>query len=97
MSFFNGNFRKKYNADNVNMNWDFLGPSDVENLESENIIEEYENKVGYTFPEDFKSFMRQCNGAFLEKELFHFKPNARWAEAYELLAKLLYPELKLGE
>jgi iron complex transport system substrate-binding protein len=35
--------------------------------------------------------------AFLPKELFHFKPNARWAEAYELLAKLLYPELKLGE
>lgn len=34
---------------------------------------------------------------FLEKDLFHFKPNARWAEAYELLAKLLYPELKLGE
>ena len=63
-------FHKKQNSDNVNMNWDFLGPSDVEKLESENIIEEYENKVGYTFPEDFKSFMRQCNGAFLEKELF---------------------------
>ena len=34
---------------------------------------------------------------FLPKELFHFKPNARWAEAYELLAKLLYPELTIGE
>ena len=34
---------------------------------------------------------------FLQKDLFHFKPNARWAEAYELLAKLLYPELTLGE
>lgn len=28
---------------------------------------------------------------FLPKELFHFKPNARWAEAYEYLAELLYP------
>lgn len=37
------------------------------------------------------------NYTFLQKDLFHFKPNARWAEAYELLAKLLYPELTLGE
>ena len=70
MGLFNSNFRKKYDADNVNMNWDFLGPSDVEVLESENIIEEYEKEIGYTFPNDFKSFMRQCNGARLEKELF---------------------------
>lgn len=41
--------------------------------------------------------VKQAHYTFLEKELFHFKPNARWAEAYELLAKLLYPELKLGE
>ena len=27
--------------------------------------------------------------AFLEKELFHFKPNGRWAEAYKTLADLL--------
>lgn len=30
---------------------------------------------------------------FLPKELFHFKPNARWAEAYACLAALLYPEM----
>lgn len=30
--------------------------------------------------------------AFLPKELFHFKPNANWAEAYEYLAELLYGE-----
>ena len=41
--------------------------------------------------------VKQEQYTFLEKELFHFKPNVRWAEAYELLAKLLYPELKLGE
>lgn len=32
---------------------------------------------------------------FLPKTLFHFKPNARWAEAYALLAELLYPELTI--
>lgn len=29
----------------------------------------------------------------LPRELFHFKPNARWGEAYEYLAEILYPEL----
>lgn len=29
----------------------------------------------------------------LPKELFHYKPNARWGESYETLAALLYPEL----
>ncbi len=29
---------------------------------------------------------------FLPKDLFHYKPNARWDEAYEYLAKILYPE-----
>ncbi len=26
---------------------------------------------------------------FLEKDLFHNKPNARWGESYEILAELL--------
>lgn len=34
---------------------------------------------------------------FLQKDLFHFKPNARWAEAYGILAELLYPELNFDE
>ena len=29
----------------------------------------------------------------LPKELFHYKPNARWGESYETLAKYLYPQL----
>lgn len=56
--------------------------------------------VGQLFSQDgWKDLtaVRQGNYTFLQKDLFHFKPNARWAEAYELLAKLLYPELKLGE
>lgn len=28
----------------------------------------------------------------LPKELFHYKPNARWSESYEYIAKILYPE-----
>lgn len=34
------------------------------------------------------------NYIFLPKELFHYKPNQRWDEAYRLLAEFLYPELK---
>lgn len=33
--------------------------------------------------------VRQGNYAFLPKELFHFKPNAKWAEAYAYLAERL--------
>ena len=29
----------------------------------------------------------------LPKDLFHYKPNERWDESYEHLAKLLYPEI----
>ncbi len=34
------------------------------------------------------------NGTYfmLPKELFHYKPNERWAESYETLAKRIYPE-----
>ena len=35
------------------------------------------------------SAVKEGNYAFLTKELFHFKPNGRWAEAYETLAGLL--------
>ena len=35
------------------------------------------------------------NGHYIQlpKDLFHFKPNARWGESYEVLAKHLYPDL----
>lgn len=33
---------------------------------------------------------------FLPKEMFHFKPNSRWADAYAYLIAILYPELDLG-
>ena len=28
----------------------------------------------------------------LPKELFHYKPNARWGESYEFIAKILFPD-----
>ncbi|KAF5043308.1 ABC transporter substrate-binding protein [Sedimentibacter saalensis] len=35
------------------------------------------------------------NGRYivLPKELFHYKPNAKWGESYEYLAKIIYPEI----
>ncbi len=39
--------------------------------------------------------VKQENYAFLPKEMFHFKPNAKWADAYRLLADYLYPELNI--
>ena len=35
------------------------------------------------------SAVKNGNVYFLPKELFQFKPNARWAEAYEYLAEIL--------
>ena len=38
------------------------------------------------------------NGRYtmLPKELFHYKPNARWADSYAYLARTLYPQLAEG-
>lgn len=33
------------------------------------------------------------NYHMLPKELFHYKPNNRWSESYEYLAKLVFPEI----
>lgn len=41
--------------------------------------------------------VRNENYIFLPRELFHFKPNARWADAYCMLAQYLYPELNCYE
>ena len=35
--------------------------------------------------------IREKRYTILPKELFHFKPNARWDEAYRYLYDLLYP------
>ncbi len=39
------------------------------------------------------SCVKEANYTYLPKELFHFKPNSRWADAYKMLVELLYPDL----
>ncbi len=39
------------------------------------------------------SAIKNDNYYVLPKDLFHYKPNARWGESYEYLAKILYPEV----
>ena len=45
----------------------------VESLQSEDLITEYEAVVGYTFPEDFKEFVKQYNGGNPENTIFYSK------------------------
>ena len=37
--------------------------------------------------------VKNSNYILLPKDLFHYKPNNRWDESYEYLAKILYPEV----
>ncbi len=39
------------------------------------------------------SAVKNGNVIYLDRELFHFKPNGRYAEAYEEMAKIIYPEI----
>lgn len=39
------------------------------------------------------SAVKEGRYVVLPKELFHYKPNSRWGESYEYLAKILYPSL----
>ncbi len=39
------------------------------------------------------SAVKEGNYHMLPKELFHYKPNNRWSESYEYLAKLIWPEI----
>lgn len=37
--------------------------------------------------------VKNGNYTILPKELFHYKPNNRWDESYEYIAKIIYPEI----
>ncbi|MFV0381226.1 MAG: ABC transporter substrate-binding protein [Breznakia sp.] len=37
--------------------------------------------------------VKNHNVVFLEKELYQYKPNARWADAYETILKIVYPDV----
>lgn len=47
-------------------------------------------------PGVFSLQWQQGHCSYLPKELFQFKPNARWDEAYRYLAQLLYPEISFS-
>ena len=40
---------------------------------------------------DTLSAVQNGNFYIMEKELYHLKPNARWGEAYQKVADILYP------
>lgn len=65
----------------------------VSTMGDENAAKGY---VTSLFEEDGWSLLtavKNGNVHFLPKDLFHYKPNDRWAEAYRYLAAILYPEL----
>ncbi|MGM9642914.1 MAG: ABC transporter substrate-binding protein [Eubacteriales bacterium] len=52
----------------------------------------YMNSELASAPWQAVSAVRDGNYVYLERELFQFKPNARWADAYKFLAEYLYGE-----
>lgn len=54
------------------MKWNWTKP-----LESEDLIEEYESKVDYIFPDDFKAVIKENNGARPELKQFKSKLGRR--------------------
>ena len=48
------------------MNWKFITP-----FKSTNLITEYEEKIGYKFPEDFKECIKQNNYGYPENKFFY--------------------------
>ncbi len=59
---------------------------------SEAKAKEYMNGLLESEPWQALGAAREGNYVYLDKNLFQFKPNARWAEAYKFLAEYLYGE-----
>lgn len=54
----------------INTNWDHLKFEDVEELESKDLVEEFEKLIGYVFPEDFKDFVYKYNCPYFITDTF---------------------------
>lgn len=67
----------------------------ITTMGNEDAAKEYMNSLLAT--SGWKELSCVTNGKFtyLPKSMFHFKPNVRWAEAYEYLIAVLYPEVPL--
>ncbi len=60
--------------------------------DSEKAIEALKNGIQKNPAWNNLSAVKNDRYIILTKELFHYKPNARWGESYEYLAKIIYPE-----
>lgn len=65
----------------------------ITTMGDENAAKDYMNSLLASDGWSELDCVSEGNYCYLPKELFHFKPNASWVEAYEYLARVLYPEL----
>jgi iron complex transport system substrate-binding protein len=64
----------------------------ISTMGNEQKSREYMDSVLKSEPWQALGAVKEGNYVYLGKELFQFKPNARWAEAYKFLAEYLYGE-----
>ncbi|MBO5702179.1 MAG: ABC transporter substrate-binding protein [Clostridia bacterium] len=64
----------------------------ISTMGNEQKSREYMDSVLKSEPWQALDAVKNGNYVYLDKELFQFKPNARWAEAYKFLAEYLYGE-----
>lgn len=65
----------------------------ISTMGNEQKSREYMDSVLKSEPWQALGAVKDGNYVYLGKELFQFKPNARWAEAYKFLAEYLYGEV----
>lgn len=66
----------------------------ISTMGSEQAAKEYMDSVLETPAWQALTAVKEKRYYYLPKDLFQFKPNARWGEAYVYLARLLYPEVE---
>ncbi len=86
-------------ATSIEINSEYLIASDpeyilIQCMSSEDAIRKnVEATFGNTEWWQSLSAVKNGNVVYLDRELFHFKPNARYGEAYEEMAKIIYPDV----
>ncbi len=91
--------KEEANATSVILNTEYLISADPDYIlvQSMSSIDEVKAYIETTYGGEswWKDLSAVKNGrlVYLDRSLFHYKPNARYGEAYMELAKLLYPEV----
>lgn len=67
----------------------------ITTMGDENAAKDYVKSLFETGGWSELSCIKSGNFTFLEKDLFHFKPNANWDKAYEVLAKAVYTDIEI--